>query len=163
MTDTEPLEERLRFLSRIAEKEARLLQFTHDRLFAEEPDLTAERVQEWTANDLTAEQLDAFVARFGRLQDTLGDKLLPGLLELLGEKKGAAIDNLDKAERFGWIGSSDAWLLSRQLRNQMIHEYIEDAEILADALQQGRSQVPLLAEATQKMLAEVEQRLKGRR
>jgi hypothetical protein len=26
---------------------------------------------------------DAFVARFGRLQDTLGDKLLPALLKVL--------------------------------------------------------------------------------
>ena len=54
---------------------------------------------------------------------------------MLGEKKGVAIDNLDKAERIGVLPSVEQWLELRQLRNQMIHEYIEDLTILADALQ----------------------------
>jgi len=36
-----------------------------------------------------AERLDAFAARFARLQDTAGDKLLPALLTWLGEPVGA--------------------------------------------------------------------------
>jgi hypothetical protein len=36
-----------------------------------------------------SERVDAFVARFGRLQDTLGDKLLPRLLQWLAEPVGA--------------------------------------------------------------------------
>jgi hypothetical protein len=38
-----------------------------------------------------AERTDAFVARFGRLQDTLADKLLPTLLDCLAEPVDAAI------------------------------------------------------------------------
>ncbi|GAC1603643.1 MAG: hypothetical protein NVS3B2_08300 [Ramlibacter sp.] len=34
-----------------------------------------------------AERTDAFVARFGRLQDTLADKLLPELLRCLAQPK----------------------------------------------------------------------------
>lgn len=48
------------------------------------------------------------MGRFGRLQDTLGDKLLPLLLSLLGEKVSSAIDNLDRAERLGFIESGHA-------------------------------------------------------
>ena len=44
------------------------------------------------------ERVEAFVSRFGRLQDTLGDKLLPLYLQALGERRGATIDNLDRAE-----------------------------------------------------------------
>ena len=78
------------------------------------------------ADPLLAERLDAFVARFGRLQDTVGDKLLPSLLMALAEPVGPAIDNLDKAEKFGWIESTEDWMEMRRLRNQMVHEYIED-------------------------------------
>lgn len=40
---------------------------------------------------------------FWRLQDTIGDKLIPALLRALGEPQGAVIDNLDRAERLGWL------------------------------------------------------------
>jgi class 3 adenylate cyclase len=50
--------------------------------------------------------LAAFVSRFGRLQDTVGDKLLPALLSALAEPVGPAIDNLDKAEKLGLLESA---------------------------------------------------------
>ena len=81
-------------------------------------DLTPERLAALEQDPDLAERIDAFVARFGRLQDTLGDKLLPHLLRALGEKPGAAIDNLDRAERLGWIESADQWLEIRRLRNK---------------------------------------------
>ena len=77
-----------------------------------------------------AERTDAFVARFGRLQDTKADKLLPEFLRCLAEPIGAAIDNLDRAEKLGLLDSADDWLASRKLRNQMVrmvHEYVRDA------------------------------------
>ena len=67
--------------------------------------------------------MEAFVSRFGRLQDTLGDKLLPQLLSALGEKISAVIDNFDRAEQLGLIASADEWMTMRSLRNQMVHEY----------------------------------------
>jgi hypothetical protein len=95
--------------------------------------------------------VDAFVARFGRLQDTLGDKLLPRLLEWLAEPIGPAIDNIARAERLGLIRSGEAWIEARQLRNFMIHEYVRDASRLASALNQGHAAVPLLVEAASAM------------
>jgi hypothetical protein len=137
--------QRLQFLCRVARKEARHLSTTAHRLF--KVPFTAERAAALEEDADLAERVDAFVSRFGRLQDTLGDKLLPLLLSALGERPAAAIDNLDRAERLGLIPSADQWMEMRGLRNQMIHEYVEDPLVLADAIESVHRHVPLLAVA----------------
>jgi uncharacterized protein with HEPN domain len=140
-TDPNPTP-RLAFLTRVVRKECRHLRTTDQRLFPE-PFTPARAAQLETDSEL-AERVEAFVGRFGRLQDTVGDKLLPALLAALGEPTGAAIDNLDRAERFGWLESSDTWMTMRKLRNQMIHEYVEDLAVLSDALDTAHGYVPTL-------------------
>lgn len=81
--------------------------------------------------------LDAFVSRYARLQDTLGDKLLPAMLRANLEKTGSQLDNLLRAEHLGWIVSAENWIMLRELRNRLIHEYMESAESLLSALQQA--------------------------
>lgn len=132
--------------------EAALLRITDSRLFVVPMD--AERAATLTQDIELGERVDAFVARFGRLQDTLGDKLLPGILAWLAEPVGPAIDNLARAERLGWLESAAQWLACRQLRNFMIHEYVRDMAKLADALQKGHLAVPLL-EDTARTLADM--------
>lgn len=119
---------------------------------------TPERAAALADNIDEAERVEAFVSRFGRLQDTLGDKLLPLYLEAMGEHTGAVIDNLDRAEKLQWIPSADAWLTMRRLRNQMVHEYIEDAATLADALQAGHEYVPTLSAVMEKIVADMRAR-----
>jgi len=147
---------RIQFLARVVRKESQHLGITDQRLFVQE--FTPERVRQLETDVGMAEQVEAFVGRFSRLQDTLGDKLLPALLTALGEKTAAVIDNLDRAERLGWINSADEWMTMRNLRNQMVHDYVEDPIILANALQTGHGGVPTLVAAANKMLAEIEQR-----
>jgi len=125
--------ERLNFLCRVVNKEIQHLQYSAEKVF--KGGFNEERARQIANDEELAEQVEAFTSRFCRLQDTIGDKLLPTWLDMLGEKKGVAIDNLDKAERIGVLPSVEQWLELRQLRNQMIHEYIEDLTILADALQ----------------------------
>ena len=125
--------ERLRFLCRVVKKEIHHLNYSADKVFKET--FTEERAKQLAIDENLAEQVEAFTSRFCRLQDTIGDKLLPAWLEALGEKKSVAIDNLDKVEKIGVLPSTEQWLEIRQLRNQMIHEYIEDLTVLADALQ----------------------------
>lgn len=149
--------ERLQFLVRVVEREIKHLQMTDDRLFAEP--LTLEQFAGLDEDQALSERIEAFVSRFGRLQDTLGDKLLPRLLQLVQEKATSMVDNLDRAERLGWIVSADQWLVARKLRNQMVHEYIEDLNVLLDALQAGHILVADIVEAGQRMLAEVQHRL----
>lgn len=157
MNPPKALIERLQFLSRVVERELAHLHTTDSRLFAQP--LTLQQAQTLNTNDDLAERIEAFVSRFGRLQDTLGDKLLPQLLRLLEEPAGAVVDNLDRAERLGWIASADQWLGARKLRDQMVHEYIEDPVIFLDSLQAGHGLVPQIADAARNMLEQVRSRL----
>lgn len=149
-----PPSEKLRFLAETVRAEAALLCLTDGRLFAVTMD--AERAGTLRKDVELGERVDAFVARFGRLQDTLADKLLPEILGWLGEATGPAIDNLARAERLGWISDGQGWLDARQLRNRMIHEYVRDPEILAAALSAGHAAVPLLVGSAQTLAALVE-------
>jgi hypothetical protein len=147
---------RLKFLARVVRKECQHLTTTDRRLFAN--DFTLEQANRLEEDADLAERVEAFVGRFGRLQDTVGDKLLPLLLVALGEKSSAAIDNLDRAERLGLLNSADEWMTMRNLRNQMIHEYVEDLVVLTSAMQTAHAFVPALIDAGSKMIAEIERR-----
>jgi hypothetical protein len=144
---------RLRFLADVVMAEAKHLLITDKRLFI--VPMTLERAQALGSDIDLAERTDAFVARFGRLQDTLADKLLPALLDALAEPVGTAIDNLNRAERLGWISSVSAWLAARRVRNRMIHEYVADAAELASTLTLAHDTVPILDGAARAMAARV--------
>jgi hypothetical protein len=126
------MQERLGFLSRVVNKEIKHLDYAASQVFSGQ--LTYETVEVLDTMPDLAMGVEAFTSRFCRLQDTLGDKLLPALLKALGEPDRALLINLEKAEKYGWLESSEQWIALRQLRNQMIHEYIENAQTLYDAL-----------------------------
>ena len=149
--------ERLLFLANVVKRELKHLQATDRRLFSSP--LTLATIEQLENDEILSETVEAFVGRFCRLQDTLGDKLLPQLLIYLGERPTVVIDNLDKAERLGWITSTDTWLETRQLRNQMIHEYIENPNILLNALNAGHEFVSELANVAERMLSEIKERV----
>jgi len=148
------LAKRLEFLQTVIDKEIALVDFAAQQVF--ETPFTVERAKLLDQEPMFALKLEAFTSRFCRLQDTLGDKLLPALLKALGEPIEPFITNLNKAEKFGWLESAESWVGLRQLRNQMIHEYIEDLELLADAVQTAFEQLDSLKMFAQKMkMAEV--------
>ena len=130
---------------------------TTDRCLFGRP-FSVERAQQLDADAELSKRVDAFVARFRRLQGTLGDRLIPALLTALREPLGAVIDNLHRAERLGWLDSTDEWLSTRKLRHQMIHAYIKDSAILASALQAGHGQVGRLIATTNALLLELQRR-----
>ena len=142
------LELRLQHLTQVVEREAAHLHQTTERLFTS--DLAAKLAQ-LDAQPELSERIDAFVSRFARLQDTLGDKLIPAVLKQQAETLGSALDNLGRAERLGWLGNVGEWLEARGLRNQMVHEYIQDIEQLTNALMRGKELVPMLIQTQQKL------------
>jgi hypothetical protein len=144
-------------LIRVTAKKVRYLKKTADRLRSVNIDIYW--VESLESNDERSEMLDAFVSRFGRLQDTLGDKLLPAILSASLEKTGAQLDNLLRAEKLGWIESTQTWIELRELRNRLVHEYIESADDLLSALQQALQGVHILTE-TQLRLASYAQKVK---
>ena len=105
MTIPPSVRERFRFLTRVVEKESQHLEMTTRRLFS--TPFTAERAAALSTDPDLAERVDAFVSRFGRLQDALGNKRLPLLFSALGERPMAMIDKLDRAERLGLIPAGD--------------------------------------------------------
>ncbi|MDE2147332.1 MAG: hypothetical protein KGJ24_11645 [Burkholderiales bacterium] len=141
--------ERLTFLAGVVRREADHLAWTDARVYA--AGLTLSDVASLRQQPEKAEQIDAFVARFGRLQDTLAGALLPRLLEGLLEPVGSVLDNLNRAERLGWVKSASDWARLRLLRNRMVHEYVEDAQELLDALLLAHEAVADLLDATARM------------
>jgi hypothetical protein len=142
VTSATPAHDRLRFLLRVVSKEIDHLNYASEQAFSD--GISVERMATLDNDPALALKVEAFVSRFCRLQDTLGDKLLPAVLAALGEPSAAHLINLDKAERFGWLDSAEQWMLLRQLRNQMIHEYIDDVQTFADAIQLAHQNQPLL-------------------
>jgi hypothetical protein len=136
--------DRLLFLLDTVAREGHQLLGTAGRLFATRVDAT------WVANlehrPEEAERVDAFVARFGRMQDTIGDKLVPELRRRLAETPGAALDNLNRMEKLGLLGSVVDWIEARNLRNRLVHEYMRDPEDFAGALNRAHQLVSLLVQ-----------------
>ncbi len=66
----------------LACKEASHLRYSHRTLFAQPVDV--DWVHQLAENQEMAEKVEAFVSRFGRLQDHIGEKLIPRFAALFG-------------------------------------------------------------------------------
>lgn len=141
-TLVDPERLRLMTLLEMIDKECHWLKRADTRLFAKKID------QSWLGNlqndDAASETLEAFVSRFARLQDNIGDKLIPAMLHALAEKTGSALDNLNRAEKLGVLWSAREWLAARNLRNSMVHEYQTSASDFLQALHLAHELVPKL-------------------
>jgi hypothetical protein len=87
-------------------------------------------------NDAQVAIVDQFVGRFAKLQDAIGTKLLPMVLELTKEQGEleAYLDKLNRLEKIGALPSVDEWLELREMRNAFAHDYPEDSELQAAIL-----------------------------
>ena len=130
---------RLAQLLTLVEREDHHLLAVRRRLFGAKQARTID--VDWLRETLKTPQgidrLESFGAKFSRLQDTLMDKLLPQWLRAAGEQPGAVIDNLNRAEQLGLIVRTDDWLAMRRLRNRLVHEYVEDLQVMLEALRRA--------------------------
>jgi uncharacterized protein with HEPN domain len=143
---------RLEHLRRVVTKECFYLMYTVEKLSQIDPQFCWLNALEQNA-DLT-ERLDAFVSRFCRLQDTLGDKLLPVYLRMQLEPIGTVLDNLNRAEKLGLVPNVADWVEARSLRNSLVHEYTEDMDLLRQSILRALELVPMLETVTQKLCQE---------
>jgi len=144
-------------IQRLVDKESLYLQDVAQRLFIPQP-VTAEWLEEVIATPEGRDRLEAFVGKFSRMQDTLIDKLLPQCLAAVGEKTGSALDNLNRADRLGLLGNPDQWLAMRQLRNRLVHEYVDDMTDLAAALNLAHGMADALLGSAKAIQAFAEER-----
>lgn len=86
--------------------------------------------------DLITEEravLDAYLKRFSSIQDFLGAKLFPLLLEVGGIGSERMSETLERIEKEGIIDSLGSWIEMREVRNDLEHDYPESlAEALVD-------------------------------
>ncbi|MDD5058949.1 MAG: hypothetical protein PHQ60_13850 [Sideroxydans sp.] len=134
----------------LAEKEVAHLAYTHRTLFAQPIDLLW--VQALEQREDLAEKVDAFVSRFGRLQDHIGEKLIPRFIALLGSTPQSLLDNLAYAEKTGWMENTESFVSARKLRNLLVHEYMAEAELFLESL--------LAADDATRMLMDIVARIK---
>ena len=75
-------------------------------------------------DDIYISIIDQMILRFSKLQDTMGDKIFPGILELSGENVRIMtfIDRLNRLEELGLLYKDD-WMVLRKERNEIAHEY----------------------------------------
>jgi hypothetical protein len=136
----------------LARKEAAHLGYTHRTLFAQPID--AAWVEQLAQRDDLAEKIDAFVSRFGRLQDHIGEKLIPRFAALLGEAPKSVLDVLAYAEKMQWVESAEAFIGARKLRNLLVHEYMADTRLFLQALSSARAAADMLFRAVAAVEAE---------
>jgi hypothetical protein len=89
--------------------------------------------------ELAPEQVsrtDQLIYRFSQLQDTIGNKLFPLILEGLGEytPNMPFIDILNTLEKLSIIEGAEQWLSLREIRNLVTHEYSGNEQEMVDAL-----------------------------
>lgn len=79
--------------------------------------------------------LDQMIFRFSKLQDAMGDKLFPAILELSGEevKSKTFIDRLNRLEELGLL-NKDKWQELRKYRNEIAHEYSFNKEDIVNGI-----------------------------
>jgi len=93
--------------------------------------LDARTYEQLTQDDLS--YIDQLIFRFSKLQDSMGKRLFPDLLEALGEDvyDKPFIDKLNILERLELLNDHRIWLNLRETRNLVTHEYpFEDLEII---------------------------------
>lgn len=97
-------------------------------------------------NDEQIEALDQFLFRFSKLQDTIGQRLFTGILELQEEafKTLSFLDLLNRLEQLHVIDNKEQWLVLRNMRNNLAHEYEDDPQGMTDVLNGIYAAYPIL-------------------
>lgn len=126
----------------LAEREAAHLRYTHRTLYAEPIDIAW--VEALAEREDLAEKIDAFVGRFGRLQDHIGEKLLPAFARLLGGQPKSLLDVVAYSERMGWLENAEEFIGARKLRNLLVHEYMTEPELFCEALFTAKTAAQML-------------------
>jgi len=85
--------------------------------------LDEEKYRQLSGDDVS--YFDQLIYRFSKLQDTMGNKLFRLILQWLEEETETLsfLDILNKLEKLNILDNKDQWLLFREIRNEVTHEY----------------------------------------
>lgn len=88
--------------------------------------MTGERLEH--LNDAQVQSVDQFILRFTKLQDAMGSRLFPSILQYLQEQyeERPMLDKLNRLEKLSYIQSAEEWQNIRNTRNKFAHDYPDD-------------------------------------
>ena len=94
---------------KVLDKETTLIASSQSRIFTNGP-VSKDWVAAIESDEVRSDMVEAFAARFSRLQDEIGGKLIPHLLLLEGEDPGSFLDNINRMEKRGLLPSARNWV-----------------------------------------------------
>lgn len=85
-------------------------------------------IEEIERNPELVRLTDQILFRFAKLQDAVGQRLIPATLAALREpyEDWPMLDWLDRLEKLDFL-NNQSWLEWREIRNRLAHEYPEDS------------------------------------
>ena len=88
-----------------------------------------------TIDKIQSSFIDQFNFRFSKLQDTIGESILKGILILAEEnvEKMTFLDILNRLEKLD-IVDKNRWLELREVRNEIAHEYSFNQDEVVDSI-----------------------------
>ncbi len=81
-------------------------------------------------SDDELKELESLSARFARVVDLFTHKVLKTFYIVTGEELLTFNDRINFAEKIGLIGSAREWIVIRSVRNQIVHDYVEEDLVL---------------------------------
>jgi len=100
---------------------------------------------------------ELFTSRFGKLQDLMGAKLFEALLFEMRQDVGVSLrDKINQLKKFNINIDSVLWFKLRDIRNQAIHEYPDNYDLLAKYLNALYENTPVLLGIYQSICASFE-------
>jgi len=108
----------------LLERELRASEKASEHLgFSMERTRSLRELAQWTPEEL--ERFESLAARFARLADMQIQRVMRLIDELELVPGGTLLDRIERAERRGWIASSDLVRI-RELRNLIAYEYVDE-------------------------------------
>jgi len=86
--------------------------------------------------DEEVKNIDQFLFRFSKMQDTMGDKIFKIILQKYNPdfQKLSFLDFLHELEKREIIASADDWIILRKVRNNIAHQYDDEPEEMSQAI-----------------------------
>ncbi len=113
--------------------------------------LSAKKYVELSNYDV--KNIDQYLFRFAKLQDTIGDKLFKAVIGNYVESVDELtfIDILNKLEKIKIIDNAEEWSILRKIRNDISHHYDDEPHEMAEALNSIFAQKEVLIGIYQKI------------
>jgi len=106
--------------------------------------ISAKKYKELNSNEI--KNIDQYLFRFAKMQDTIGEKLFKAIINeyVQSSETLTFVDILNQLEQIGILSSADDWKILRTARNNIAHQYDDEPEEMADAINKIFAQKDIL-------------------